>query len=84
MVFLGIWYGIGYCPITDWQWEVKEKLGERNIPENFVEYIVEKTFNRDFDAGFINFLTAVGFALAALASVYANFILPRVKKRRRA
>ena len=19
-LILGIWYGIGYCPVTDWQW----------------------------------------------------------------
>jgi hypothetical protein len=27
---LGIWFGMGYCPFTDWQWRVKEQLGERN------------------------------------------------------
>ena len=24
----GIWYGFGYCPCTDWHWQVKKKLGE--------------------------------------------------------
>ena len=24
---LGILFGIGYCPFTDWQWKVRELLG---------------------------------------------------------
>ena len=26
------WYGLGYCPCTDWHWQVKEALGENNLP----------------------------------------------------
>ena len=26
---LGMWYGLGYCPITHWQWIIKTKLGEK-------------------------------------------------------
>ena len=39
---LGIWYGMGFCPVTKWQWEVKEKLGEQNLQSNFIEYVAEK------------------------------------------
>jgi hypothetical protein len=77
---LGIWYGMGYCPVTEWQWQVKEKLGETNIPNNFIEYISEKVFNRDFDTALIGIVTTVCFALAAAASVYVNFILPKRKR----
>ena len=38
---LGIWFGTGYCPITDWQWQVKEKLGETNLPASFVKYMAD-------------------------------------------
>lgn len=31
-VVAGIWYGLGYCPCTDWHWTVKEKLGQRDLP----------------------------------------------------
>ncbi len=36
---LGIWFGIGYCPITDWDWQVKEKLGEHHLPKQVVEEV---------------------------------------------
>ena len=81
---LGIWFGIGYCPITDWQWEVKENLGERNISDNFIEYFVEKVSGRDFDTEFINNVTAVGFTLAALLSVYVNFMLRKIRNHKQA
>ena len=77
---LGIWYGMGYCPFTDWQWQVKEKLGERNLPSNFIEYFTEKITGNDFDARFVNNMIAISFVIVALLSVYVNFI---TKKRLR-
>ncbi len=80
---LGIWYGIGYCPFTDWQWQVKEKLGERNLPNSFIQYIAEKIAGRNFDSGFVDAITAISFALAVLLSVYVNFILPKRRAKTR-
>jgi ammonia channel protein AmtB len=76
---LGIWYGMGYCPFTDWQWKVKSQLGEKNLPSNFIEYFLKKITNHDFSTNFINNLIAACFALAALLSLYVNFILPKLK-----
>jgi hypothetical protein len=39
---LGICYGWGYCPCTDWHWEVKRKLGETDLPNSYVKYYVDK------------------------------------------
>jgi hypothetical protein len=77
---LGIWFGMGYCPFTDWQWQVKEKLGERNLPPNFIEYFAEKFTGSDFDPQFVNNVIAIGFAIVALLSIYINFIHPRLRK----
>lgn len=70
---LGIWFGLGYCPITDWQWQVKEKLGEKHIPASFIEYYGEKITGLSLDSGLVNIVTLVAFLLAALLSVYVNF-----------
>ena len=78
---LGIWYGMGYCPVTHWQWNVKAQLGETNLPSNFIEYIAEKITGHDFRSSLVSAAIAICFALAALLSVYVNFILPeRIKK----
>lgn len=70
---LGIWFGIGYCPITDWQWQIKEKLGEHNLPNSFIKYYLDKISGTAINSSLINTLTALGFFVAATLSVYINF-----------
>lgn len=69
---LGQWYGIGYCPLTDREWQVKERLGERNLPDSFIKYLLDHVSGVDFDPGIINILTGVCFGLAAMLSVILN------------
>jgi hypothetical protein len=78
---LGIWFGIGYCPVTDWQWHIKEKLGETNLPGSFIKYYADKISGRDVDDSFIDTMTGGCFFLAALLSVYVNFIKKRILSR---
>ena len=75
---LGIWFGMGYCPLTDWQWSVKAKLGEHNLPSNFVEYFAEKISGTDFSSQLVNTLIGVCFAIAVLLSFYVNFFRRRI------
>jgi hypothetical protein len=77
---LGLWFGMGYCPLTDWQWDVKERLGERNLPGNFVEYFAEKTTGHNFKSAFIDLVIGVSFSLAAAISIYLNFFRRRIFK----
>ena len=35
------WYGLGYCPCTDWHWQVKEALGQTNLPNNYLTYLFD-------------------------------------------
>lgn len=73
-LILGIWYGLGYCLVTDWQWQVKAHLGETNLPNSFIKYYVDKVTGDDVSASFIDGATAIGFVIAAGLSVYLNFI----------
>ena len=70
---LGIWFGIGYCPITDWQWQVKERLGEQNLPASFIKYFADKISGRNIDADLVDFFTGIGFLFAIIAAVYFRF-----------
>lgn len=76
-LLLGIWFGIGYCPFTDWQWRIKERMGEKNLPSNFIEYFAEKITSINFDSQLINNMISVCFVLAALLSIYFNFFKKR-------
>ena len=78
---LGIWYGWGYCPITDLQWRVKEKLGEQNLPNSFIKYYADKISGQSISSTLIDTLTAVCFFAAALVSFYLNFFRRKKSKR---
>jgi hypothetical protein len=67
---LGIWFGIGYCPITDWQWQIKEKLGETNLPNSFIKYFADKLTGKDINPEFVDLSTAGGFAFAVMMAIY--------------
>ena len=69
---LGIWYGWGYCFLTDWQWAIKEKLGERNLPSSFIKYFSDKLIGSDINTSLINSCTLIGFLLATMLSIYLN------------
>ncbi|MDB5248918.1 MAG: hypothetical protein JWQ40_3312 [Segetibacter sp.] len=77
---LGIWFGLGYCPVTDWQWQVKQKLGETNLPNSFIKYYGDKITGLPLNAEFVDLVTGIAFLLATLASAYVNFFYKKKAK----
>lgn len=75
---LGIWYGIGYCPITDWQWDIKTKLGEQNLPGSFIKYFADKITGTNINSDLIDALTLGLFLIAIICSVKVNFFRKKV------
>jgi hypothetical protein len=69
---LGIWKGIGYCPITDLQWRVKENLGEGNLPNSFVTYCLYGLGIRSIPVPIIDTFTGASFAFAGFMALYFN------------
>ncbi|GAB3217835.1 hypothetical protein GCM10027454_02790 [Algoriphagus aestuariicola] len=77
---LGIWFGIGYCPLTDWQWQVKSKLGETDLPNSFIKYWIDRMAGIDADPVTIDVATAISFALVFLIAIYHNILKKRKPK----
>lgn len=72
--------GLGYCLCTDWHWQVKMKLGQKNIPRSYIKYLVDLLTGLDFDRTLIDFVVAVVYVLAMLLSITLNirdFIIKR-------
>ncbi len=80
---LGIWYGWGYCFLTDWQWSIKEKLGERNLPSSFIKYFADRVIGGNINSTLINTVTLTCFLLAVVLTIYVNFFLRRSKEKYR-
>jgi len=70
---LGIWFGIGYCPITDWQWQIKESLGEQNLPSSFIKYFADKITGTNINADIVDLFTGIGILFAIIAAIYFRF-----------
>ncbi len=75
-VVLGFWYGFGYCPVTDWQWQVKAKLGERDLPNSFIKYFADKLTGMDISADLIDTVTAVSFGAVVILSFTLYVLRP--------
>jgi len=78
-VIFGFWYGWGYCFLTDWHWQVKEKLGEKNLPASFIKYLADKISGKNFDPSFVDNVTLGCLIFAIVAAVYMNFFAPKRK-----
>ena len=69
---LGIWYGWGYCFLTDWAWEVKAKLGVTGLPNSYVQYVFEK-IGLQIKSAATDMITVGAFAVSLVMSVVFNF-----------
>ena len=70
---LGLWFGFGYCFLTDWEWDIKRQLGEISLPPSFIHYMINNSLNLSIDAGVLDLLTGLVFAVALVMSVVLNY-----------
>ena len=70
---LGLRYGIGYCPCTDWHWQVKLKLGEYDLPNSYIQYLVKTLSGLSISAEVADALAGGGFFLALIFSIWTNY-----------
>lgn len=63
---LGVAYGWGYCPLTDWHWQIKRALGENALPASWIKYYLDRITGMNWSATVVDWLV-VGSALGALA-----------------
>ena len=77
---MGFWYGFGYCFCVDWHWAVKQKLGEVNLPNSYIKYLLDLVTGLDWQATLVDILTFAFFFGALSASLFLNV---RDRRRRR-
>ena len=72
-MILGIFYGFGYCPFTDWHYDVLTRLGHTDLPASYIQYLLEKFFHLDVAQRTTDTFTLLGLVVALISSVYVNF-----------
>lgn len=69
---LGIFYGWGYCFLTDWHWELREQLGYANPFDSYIQFLITSLFSISISEAAVNILTATLFFLAVIISLISN------------
>ncbi|MFC2113165.1 DUF2784 domain-containing protein [Bacteroidota bacterium] len=72
-LILGIFYGLGYCPLTDWHFNILERLGHTELPSSYISFLVKRLSGLNPDQGLVDAVTLWGLVAALLASLYMNF-----------
>lgn len=69
---LGIWYGIGYCPFTDWHWKVRQLLGYNDESNSYIHFLVLKIVGVNLLENWVDTTTLIIFLLAFFISIILN------------
>jgi len=70
---LGIWYGFGFCPCTEWHWQVRIKLGYYDMSSSYLVFLIKSITGLEVERHLVD-IFAVAFLVAALgASIYTNW-----------
>jgi hypothetical protein len=65
---LGFRYGWGYCPCTDWHWQVRARLGFDD-PSSYVQLLIREVTGVDVGPGAADALAVATLAAAAVLGV---------------
>jgi hypothetical protein len=69
---LGIWYGFGFCPSTEWHWQVRAKLGHYDMPSSYTKFLVDSLTGLDVNEKLVDIFAVMFLTLALFASVLTN------------
>ncbi len=72
-VILGIFYGFGYCPLTEWHFQVLERLGYKDLPDSYLSFLFTRLTGIHLNQSLVDAVTMWGLVLALLISLYLNF-----------
>lgn len=82
-LFLGLIVGSpGYCPLTDWHFNIIEKLGVSGLPNSYVKYLADRITGLDFNPSLVDSVTLWSLIVAMLGSVVLSILDYRKKRKR--
>lgn len=75
---LGFFRGWGYCPLTDWHWQVRAELGEPITSYSYIHFLILEITGINLNPLLVDILTLIIFI-----SVFALSIIVNIKDFRR-
>jgi hypothetical protein len=72
-LFLGLLVGmLGYCPLTDWHFNILYRLGETDLPTSYIKYLIDRLTGLDVNAILVDKVTLYTFVAALAISLFLN------------
>ena len=68
---LGVWYGWGYCPCTDWHWQVRARLGYDD-PPSYIQLLIRQLTGIELAPDWANALALGTLLIVAVLSSILN------------
>ena len=78
---LGIWFGIGYCPSTDWHWKVRQLLGYNDQSNSYIHFLILKITGINLPKNWVEGTTVIVFFTAFSISLYF-YLKKRILRRK--
>ncbi|MBN1819095.1 MAG: DUF2784 family protein [Prolixibacteraceae bacterium] len=79
---LGIFYGFGYCPLTDWHWDVLGKLGRYPTETSYTQYLFTRISGMTLKSSLADLITLISFLCALIISTISNIVEFKRRKNR--
>jgi len=70
---LGIFYGLGYCPLTDWHFNILRRLGYSDLPNSYLSFLFTRLTRLQIDQNLVDAVTLWGLVIAMIMSIFLNF-----------
>ncbi len=72
-LILGLIIGtLGYCPFTDWHFNVLLKLGKTDLPDSYIKYLTNRITGLNLNAALVDQVTLFAFLAALVLSLFFN------------
>ncbi len=71
-LILGLFYGFGYCPLTDWHFNILRKLGYNDLPDSYLSFLFTRLTKLPVDQSIVDAVTLWGLIIALVISLYLN------------
>lgn len=77
---LGLIYGIGFCPFTEWHWQILDRLGRTNLPDSYISYLLIRSTGLTLPQNLVDTATVLGGIISFIISLVLN-IRDRIKSK---
>ncbi|MFO7935975.1 MAG: DUF2784 domain-containing protein [Bacteroidales bacterium] len=72
-VILGIFYGFGFCPLTEWHFNALQRLGYTNLPDSYLSFLFTRLSGIKLEQSLVDAFTTGGLIVALIISLVLNF-----------